>query len=117
MLTQITKFTKNLVKIHVTGHGIDKIIDGKKGQNIAHILEENNIPIKMACEGNGACGTCMVYVKKGAELLNEASEEEYNTLDFAPKVRDESRLACRSTLINDDGMIDIELPLQTRNLI
>lgn len=116
--TQICgQFLRTLVKVHFHGKGTDKTIEAKKGENILKIAEENHVPIPMACEGNGACGTCMVYIKKGADLLNEATDAELDVMDFAPNIMDNSRLACRCNITANDGDVDIEIPLQARNII
>lgn len=120
MLTTISSFLKtdlSFVKISFTGKGVNTVIEGKKGDNIQHLCEQHKIPLPYACEGNCACGTCHVYVKKGSELFDEPTDQELDTLDFAVSVRDNSRLACRCTLNDDNGEVELEIPEQARNII
>ena len=109
-------FLRPLATVRFHGKEMDVKVNGKVGETIAQIAERNKIPLPMACEGSGACGTCHVYVKKGMKFLNEPSDREQDTLDFAPQLRDESRLGCQCVL-ERDGEIDIELPLHSRNLV
>lgn len=113
----LSTFVKRNLNIKITGRGIDKVIQAKKGDNIVHLCEELKIPIPMACEGNGACATCHVYVNKGMEFLAPISDREYDTLDFAPELRENSRLACQCKPITDDGDVELIIPAQSRNVI
>lgn len=64
------------------------------------------------CRGLGACGTCKVYVKAGAENLNPKTVIEKLNLNFHPVTsfasighEDEIRLACQVT-VNGDCSIE-----------
>ena len=106
-----------LVNVKFIGNGVNKTVQGAKGESLLHVAEKNEIKIPKACEGSCACGTCQVYVIKGAELLNEASDQENDTLDFAVDVRDNSRLACSAIIKADNGEIEAEIPRHSRNII
>jgi ferredoxin, 2Fe-2S len=88
----------------------DKLPQGWDGQpgSILSVLLENGIEIDHSCGGVVACSTCHIYVQKGLESLPEPIEEEEDQLDFAPAVREVSRLACQCV---PDGSIDIEVEI------
>lgn len=112
-----SNFIRSFVNIHFIGHNVDKIVKGSKGENLLQIAEKNQIHIPNACEGMGACGTCQVYIEKGMNLLSEITDRENDSLDFAVDVQDNSRLACRATLLSDEGDISVTIPKQSRNII
>ena len=112
-----THFSLHLVNIHIKGKGIDRFITGSKNDILLHLIEKNGIKIPNACEGNGACGTCMIYINKGQKLLNEPTDQELDVLDFAPSLKDTSRLSCRCQITSDDGEMELEIPTQSRNII
>ncbi len=76
----------------------------------------NNIHIEHACGGFGACSTCHIKIKQGAEFLSELSDLEQDQLDQAPDVDATSRLACRA-VIKEAGKIVVEIPAWNRNLV
>lgn len=45
-------------------------------ETLLDIAMDNGIPMDHACGGNGACTTCMVKVKEGAENLTELTDRE-----------------------------------------
>ena len=53
-----------------------------------------------------------MYVNKGFDSAPEPIEEEEDQLDFAPALRDESRLACQCV---PDGSVDVEVELPNWN--
>jgi 2Fe-2S ferredoxin len=57
-----------------------------------------------------------VVVKKGKELLSEASEEELDRLDQAADLQLESRLGCQ-TVIEKPGEVVVEIPAWNRNYV
>ena len=87
--------------------------DGLKG-SILSILLEHGIDIDHSCGGVVACSTCHIYVNKGGDSAPDPIEEEEDQLDFAPAVRDSSRLACQCV---PDGSqdVEIEIPEWNRN--
>jgi 2Fe-2S ferredoxin len=115
MLTQA--FRRSLVNIRFTGNGLDKIVQGLKGESLLRVAEKHGIHIPSACEGSGACATCQLYITKGSNFLKPSTAEEEDTLDFAVDVRDNSRLACRAIVTATDGEIETVVPKQSRNII
>ena len=108
---------RNLVNVKFIGKEINKVVQGAVGEKLLHLAEKNGIKIPSACEGSGACGTCHVYVTKGMDLLSEVTDQENDTLDFAVDVHDDSRLACRATIIANNGEIEARIPTHSRNII
>jgi len=103
--------------IKFIGKDFEKIVKSVRGKDLLHLAEENHIHIPNACEGSGACATCQLYVKKGSNALSKAKDSEYDTLDFAVKPRDESRLACQAIVDDESADIEVEIPLQSRNIV
>ena len=87
--------------------------DGLEG-SILSVLLEHGIDIDHSCGGVVACSTCHIYVNKGLDTAPEAIEEEEDQLDFAPAVRETSRLACQCVPSGDED-VEVELPEWNRN--
>ncbi|MDR3764187.1 MAG: 2Fe-2S iron-sulfur cluster-binding protein [Acidobacteriota bacterium] len=87
-----------------------------KPQSILDVALNAGMPLEHACGGNCACTTCHVVVKKGAELLNECSEEEADKLDTAAGLQLNSRLGCQA-VIEKPGEVVVEIPSWNRNYI
>ena len=87
--------------------------DGRVGSLLQTLLEAG-VPVDHTCGGVVACSTCHIYVEAGLDSAPEPIEEEEDMLDFAPALRETSRLACQCV---PDGSVDIEveLPSWTRN--
>lgn len=84
---------------------------GQPGSVLASLLHAG-IDVDHACGGVLACSTCHVYVNKGADACNEASEDEEDMLDSAPALRSSSRLACQCV---PDGSEDVEVEIPSWN--
>ena len=87
-----------------------------KPQSILDVAMNFGIHLEHACGGSCACTTCHVVVKKGKELLSEASEEELDRLDQAADLQLDSRLGCQ-TVIEKPGEVVVEIPRWNRNYI
>ena len=74
----------------------------------------NGVDIEHACGGVGACATCHVIVRRGAENLSEPDEEELDRVELAPGATPDSRLACRAVV---GGDVTVEVPQWTRNAV
>ena len=85
--------------------------EGQKGSLLALLLAAG-IEVDHVCGGVVACSTCHVYVPKGLDSAPEAIEEEEDQLDFAPALRDDSRLACQCV---PDGSVDVEVEIPDWN--
>jgi 2Fe-2S ferredoxin len=81
--------------------------EGQTG-SVLSLLLAAGIELDHVCGGVVACSTCHVYVNKGFDSAPVAIEEEEDQLDFAPGLRDESRLACQCV---PDGTVDVEVEI------
>jgi 2Fe-2S ferredoxin len=114
----LSSFCRSFASVRFTARGgLNKIVEGAIGDTLLHLAEKNEIPMPCACEGQGACGTCHVYITKGMEGLSEVTDGENDTLDFAIEVRDESRLACQAKITDVSGVIELTIPEQSRNIV
>jgi len=91
---------------------------GDTGQpgSILDIALANGIELDHACGGVVACSTCHVWIKKGLESCNEATEEELDQIERAPKNNSQSRLGCQCVPNGSTSLVEIEIPRWNRNL-
>ncbi len=87
-----------------------------KPQSILDVAMNFGVHLEHACGGSCACTTCHVVVKKGGELLSEATEEELDRLDMAAGLQLNSRLGCQA-IIEKSGEVVVEIPSWNRNYI
>ena len=98
----------------------DETIEPKVVENIeadTSILdaaEDNDIHLNHNCGGVCACSTCHVYVEKGDEHLEEISDKEEDFIDRAINPRLESRLGCQCIILEDDAVIEVTIPDQSK---
>lgn len=94
----------------------ESLPEGHEGQpgSVLSVLLAHGVEIDHSCGGVVACSTCHVYVKRGGQTAPPPIEEEEDMLDFAPALRDDSRLACQCV---PDGSSDVivEIPSWKRN--
>ena len=88
----------------------------KPDQSLLEVVLEAGIELHHNCGGGCACSTCHIYIKKGAEFLQELSDKEEDFIDRAVNPRLESRLGCQCELLAGSGAIEIQLPDQTQFL-
>ncbi|RZB84594.1 Photosynthetic NDH subunit of subcomplex B 3, chloroplastic isoform B [Glycine soja] len=77
------------------------------GQRLRKIMLDSNVDLYgpyarplLNCGGGGTCGTCMVEVLEGKELLNPRTDKEKKILKKKPK---NWRLACQTTVGKPDS--------------
>ncbi|CAL5444059.1 unnamed protein product [Camellia sinensis] len=77
------------------------------GQKLRDIMLDSNIELYgpysrplLNCGGGGTCGTCIVEVVEGKELLNPRTDKEKEKLKRNPK---NWRLACQTTVGKPDS--------------
>lgn len=58
-----------LKKIKFLPSGVE--IEGDEEKSLLQLAVENQIPINHSCGGGGSCGTCLIKVVEGLELLAE----------------------------------------------
>jgi 2Fe-2S ferredoxin len=88
----------------------DNLPEGHEGQpgSLLTLLLDKGVEIDHTCGGVVACSTCHVYVERGLDSAPDPIDEEEDMLDFAPALRDTSRLACQCV---PDGSVDVEVEL------
>ena len=84
------------------------------GQSILELTEEHHIHLNHNCGGVCACSTCHVYIEKGDEFLEEISDKEMDFVDRAINPRIESRLGCQCIILDDDAVVEVQIPDQKR---
>jgi 2Fe-2S ferredoxin len=87
--------------------------DARQGRKLVDALLEHGITIEHACEKVGACSTCHVHLRAGAEAITPADDEEEDQLDAAWGLDAQSRLACCVKL--KGPTLVVELPRYTKN--
>ena len=93
----------------------EKIVDNADaGLSILEITEDNDIHLNHNCGGVCACSTCHVYIHKGEDYLEEISDKEEDFIDRAINPRLESRLACQCIILDENAVIEVEIPDQSR---
>ena len=82
--------------------------------SILEVTEENDIHLNHNCGGVCACSTCHIYVEKGEDDLEEISDKEEDFIDRAINPKLESRLACQCIILDEDAVIDVQIPDQSK---
>ena len=82
---------------YVEHNGKEHVVDVKNGLSVMEGAVKNMVPgIDADCGGACACATCHVYVDEAfLAKLDPMQEMEKTMLDFAEKVKSNSRLSCQ----------------------
>ena len=102
--------------LHNAEHGIaktQKTVTVESGYSILEAAVLNKIHLSHNCGGVCACSTCHIYVNNGDSYLEEISDKEEDFIDRATNPRLESRLSCQCVILDDDAVIDVEVPDQS----
>lgn len=106
-----------LTRIHVLPHaelcpaGLD--IEARAGRKLVDELLDHGIAIEHACEKVGACATCHVHLRGGAEHVAPADDDEEDELGNAWGLDAQSRLSC-CVRVRGPALV-VELPRYTKN--
>ena len=94
----------------------DNLPEGEEGQtgSLLSLLLANGVELDHTCGGVVACSTCHIYVERGFDSAPEPIDEEEDMLDFAPALRESSRLACQCVPSGATD-VEVELPSWKRN--
>lgn len=80
-----------------------KIVEAShRDESILQAALRSGVQIDHSCDGNGTCGTCLVTVEKGLELLGPRDFVEQEIADDR-QLRDDERLCCQNR--PQDGLI------------
>jgi len=91
------------------------VVEAAPGTTVLDAALAHGIEIEHACEKSCACTTCHVYIREGAESVNESDDDEDDMLDKAWGLDPDSRLSCQ-VVIGDQDLV-IELPKYTINQV
>jgi ferredoxin len=75
------------------------------GARLMDVCDELHAPVAFSCR-DANCGTCVVEVPRGGELLSNATKSERDVLHLAG-AREGCRLACQARIVADRGVIRI----------
>jgi ferredoxin, 2Fe-2S len=89
------------------------VFQARQGRKLVDELLAHGVAIEHACEKVGACATCHVHVRAGAEHLAPADDEEEDQLDDAWGLDSQSRLSCCLKVKGPE--LVIAMPLYTKN--
>lgn len=87
-----------------------------KPMSFLDVAENFNIFLDHACGGSCACTTCHLWVKKGADDISEADDDELDRMETAADVQLSSRLGCQA-VITGPGTYVVEIPSWNRNYV
>lgn len=87
--------------------------DARPGRKLVDELLAHGIAIEHACEKVGACATCHVHLREGAEHVEPADDEEDDELGQAWGLDAQSRLSC-CVRVRGPRLV-VELPRYTKN--
>jgi 2Fe-2S ferredoxin len=93
---------------YIQHNGKEHVVDVKNGLSVMEGAVKNLIPgIDADCGGACACATCHVYVDEAfLGKLDPMQEMEKTMLDFAEKVKANSRLSCQIKVSDAlDGLV------------
>ncbi|MBL8359627.1 MAG: 2Fe-2S iron-sulfur cluster binding domain-containing protein [Rubrivivax sp.] len=87
--------------------------DARAGRELVDELLAHGVAIEHACEKVGACATCHVHVRDGAQGLAPPDDDEEDQLGDAWGLDAQSRLSC-CVRVRGPSLV-IELPRYTKN--
>jgi 2Fe-2S ferredoxin len=97
---------------YVEHNGKEHVVDVKNGLSVMEGAVKNMIPgIDADCGGACACATCHVYVDEAyLAKLDPMQEMEKTMLDFAEKVKSNSRLSCQIKVSDSLDGLTVSMP-------
>lgn len=97
---------------YIQHNGKEHVVDVKNGLSVMEGAVKNMIPgIDADCGGACACATCHVYVDEAfLAKLDPMQEMEKTMLDFAEKVKSNSRLSCQIKVSDSLDGLAVTMP-------
>lgn len=83
------------------------------GYSLLEVALESDIELHHNCGMVCSCSSCHIYVQQGQQFLSELSVREQEFLVRAYDRKPNSRLACQSVLIEEDGYLEVIIPDQS----
>ena len=81
-------------------------------------LERAKVDLAAVCGGQGTCGTCVLRVIEGGNLLTPMDDLERSTLMNTHQDPLSCRLTCQAAIVSDQGQITLHLnPRATKKLL
>ncbi|RED60466.1 2Fe-2S iron-sulfur cluster-binding protein [Cohnella lupini] len=84
--------------ITLTGRTITKSVEAQLGQSLLTLAQNASVDWQFNCS-RGTCARCRCLVTEGAELLDEASDAEWDRLG-PDELKAGYRLACQAVVIS-----------------
>jgi 2Fe-2S ferredoxin len=92
-----------------------KTVEGNfTDQSILEVTEDCGVHLNHNCGGVCACSTCHVYIESGEDFLEAISDKEEDFVDRAINPRIESRLGCQCIILDNEAVITVTIPDQSR---
>lgn len=82
-------------------------VDAPEGGALVDLCDEKSAPVPFSCR-SASCATCRLEVLEGAQLFEEAQDEELAILDVFGAGPDEQRLACQARLKAVPGRVRVK---------
>ncbi len=94
----------------------DKPCQGKVGEKLSRVAQDNKAHVGYVCAGLGICQTCYVTVFEGMECLSPLSEVETAFLS-EKQIGEGARLACQATIVKDGVIRLLSRPEEVRRMV
>ena len=111
--TPVKPMTRITVQPHASLCPNGLVFEARQGRKLVDELLAHGIAIEHACEKVGACATCHVHLREGAEFVSPADDEEEDQLDDAWGLDGQSRLSC-CVKVKGPALV-VALPRYTKN--
>lgn len=79
---------------------VNRVLDVEEDTTILMAAYTNGIFWGMVCGGNAACGTCLVHVESGSDILEPRNKVESMLARFL-MLKDDQRLGCQTRVKGD----------------
>lgn len=99
---------------YVHHDGSRRTVEIAVGTSLMKAALANEVPgIVGECGGSATCGTCHVYLDRGAELFAPPSGDEEDMLEWTAAVRaDNSRLSCQLVPTEEGAELVVRVPAE-----
>lgn len=95
------------VQFSASPFGAATAADAGAGERLMDVCDEAGAGVPFSCR-NATCGTCLVRILQGGELLDAIERDERSVLE-ALDAHPACRLACRARIVARDGTIALSM--------